>query len=237
MICHQELTNTFSEKKQRTNIFLVFKNIYKLKVQNCFCLLHLVCPKCCYKLDKAVIDRNRLKHSWETLRIVNQLPVTVHTDFEACAKCTVFSDNLPVPPVDPSSYSESSAQDTNSNDELGRMLHLRHNLEQARLLCDQVRKREILKRQLVFATVDIKILELNSASDQTYSSEESYPPSHDVQKNNKVQDPLVSPSSQRDASEHVYSLEESSVSSHDGQKDEKVQKLTASPSRQCDKVI
>ena len=104
-------------------------------------------------------------------------------------------------------------------------------------MCDQVRKREILKRQLVFATVDIKILELNSASDQTYSSEESYPPSHDVQKNNKVQDPLVSPSSQRDASEHVYSLEESSVSSHDGQKDEKVQKLTASPSRQCDKVI
>ena len=39
VICHQELTNTFSEKKQRNNIFLVFTNIYKLKVQNCFCLL------------------------------------------------------------------------------------------------------------------------------------------------------------------------------------------------------
>ena len=88
VICSQLFTKSCDGKKRKNNICLVLKKVYKLNVQNCACLLNLVCTKCYYKLTTAVVNRKNLRHSWEKLPSINQLPSTVTSVNELCVKCT-----------------------------------------------------------------------------------------------------------------------------------------------------
>ena len=176
VICSQPITKSCDGKKRKINIFLALKNVYKLNVQNCACILNFICTKCYHRLDTAVVNRKNLKHSWEKLPSINQLPSTLASVFEVCVKCTNIC-NVPVPLV----LSEDTSSCCSSSDKFevpllnsgedDKLSHLRHNLEEARVLCDQVRKREVLKRQLVCASIDANKLELNLASDQACSPE------------------------------------------------------------------
>ena len=159
-----------------SELFKFLRYLYQ-DIQNFhFSIFLTVCTKCYYRLDTAVVNRKNLKHSWEKLPIINQLPNTVSSVFEVCVKCTNIC-NVPVPPVlseDTTSCCSSSDKfevPLLNNGEDDKLSHLRHNLEQARVLCDQVRKREVLKRQLVCASIDANKLELNLASDQACSPE------------------------------------------------------------------
>ena len=159
-----------------SELFKFLRYLYQ-DIQNFhFSIFLTVCTKCYYRLDTAVVNRKNLKHSWEKLPSINQLPSTLASVFEVCDKCTNIC-NVPVPLV----LSEDTSSCCSSSDKFevpllnsgedDKLSHLRHNLEEARVLCDQVRKREVLKRQLVCASIDAKKLELNLASDQACSPE------------------------------------------------------------------
>lgn len=57
--------------------------------------------------------------------------------------------------------SESGFQSMDTLEEFKRMLNLRQNLEKARLLCDMVQRREVLKKKHIEATEDVIYFKLN----------------------------------------------------------------------------